>query len=364
MKNSSISFHGSDYDTITAQFHISTTSFLRFSDNINPLGLSSKLKQKLVQQIDCIHSYPDRSYHSLCAAIADYTHMPQEDIFIGSGSNELISLFLRTIQPKKALLLAPTYSEYEKELALLSCHCYSYFLDAKQNFVLDISHFLKQLTDDLDVVFLCNPNNPTASFLDIKQIEQIVATCSRKNIFILIDETYLEFLEQAPFQTAIPLTQTYANLIVLRGCSKFFAAPGLRLNYAILHNNACKEQMLVLQNPWSVNSFAADCADVMFSDQDYITQTRDFITNERARVMHCLAPLHALHVFPSVANFILVKWEQQTASFAAFFKHIIQSGCMIRNCSSFPSLEEGFFRFCLLTRTENDFLIEQFKKYL
>ena len=112
-------FHGSDLEKIEKIYGIKKEDIISFSANVNPLGISTKLKEGIKEHIDCITTYPDREYASLRKCIADYCGCEAESVIVGNGSTELISLFVKIENPKKALILGPTYSEYEREISLV-----------------------------------------------------------------------------------------------------------------------------------------------------------------------------------------------------------------------------------------------------
>ena len=123
-------FHGSDLEKIEQIYHIKKENITSFSANVNPLGISFKLRETLASHIDAITSYPDREYTSLRKAIGRYINANYENILVGNGSSELISILIQTKMPKNVLLLSPTYSEYEREVALCGgeCHYFHEFL--------------------------------------------------------------------------------------------------------------------------------------------------------------------------------------------------------------------------------------------
>ena len=111
-------FHGSDLEKIEAVYGIKKEDITSFSANVNPLGVSPLLRSTLASHIDAITSYPDREYTSLRECIAAYTGTDASQVIVGNGSTELISLFIQIEHPKKAMILGPTYSEYEREISL------------------------------------------------------------------------------------------------------------------------------------------------------------------------------------------------------------------------------------------------------
>lgn len=117
-------FHGSDLEAIEKCYHIKKEDIISFSANVNPLGISYQLRSTLADNLDAITTYPDREYTALRTCIATYAGTQPENVIVGNGSTELISLFIQTKHPKKALVLGPTYSEYEREIALAAVqHC-------------------------------------------------------------------------------------------------------------------------------------------------------------------------------------------------------------------------------------------------
>ncbi|MCR5690920.1 MAG: aminotransferase class I/II-fold pyridoxal phosphate-dependent enzyme, partial [Eubacterium sp.] len=130
-------FHGSDLEKIESIYGIKKENIISFSANVNPLGVSYRLRQSLTDHIDAITSYPDREYTSLRKCIAEYAGTSLENIVVGNGSTELISLFIQITHPSKALIIGPTYSEYEREVAMGGGRSHYFSLTEKSNFCLD-----------------------------------------------------------------------------------------------------------------------------------------------------------------------------------------------------------------------------------
>ena len=357
-------FHGSDLEQIERLYNIKKSEIVSFSANVNPLGISYQLRQTLAEQLDAITHYPDRDYKALRDCIATYVNTKTENVIVGNGSTELISLFIRAKQPKKALILGPTYSEYEREVSLGGGVTKYYQLNSEDDFALDIKDFCKALKDEVDLLVLCNPNNPTSIALSTKALRIILDTCKQHNIFVMIDETYVEFTENVADITAIPLTNDYHNLIILRGTSKFFASPGLRLGYAITGNADLANAIDALKNPWSINSLAEIAGRLMLTDHEYIDKTRQLISSERTRLVNELSTWDNIRVYPPQANFVLMQILKKDVTAEAVFEHCIRKGLMIRNCSSFPFLDNSYVRFCIMNPEQNDRLLEAFREIL
>lgn len=350
-------FHGSDLEKIEAIYGIKKEDITSFSANVNPLGVSPLLKESLASHIDAITTYPDREYTSLRNCIADYVGTDSDNILVGNGSTELISIFIQLEHPKKAMIIGPTYSEYEREISLGGGTCLYYPLKEEQDFTLDVAHFTSQFNESIDLLVICNPNNPTSTAITRSQMRKILDACKQHDIFVMVDETYVEFAPDYEAITAVPLTAYYNNIIILRGTSKFFAAPGLRLGYAITGNHDLIKSINTRKNPWTINSLAVIAGEIMFSDTAYMEQTRQLISSERNRICEILKKDNRFKLYEPTANFILVKILDETLTSGILFERTIKEGMMIRDCSTFPFLDNKFFRFCVMSPEMNDKLL-------
>lgn len=358
MEQTNEHFHGSDLEKIEKTYGIRKENIISFSANVNPLGISYKLRKELPDYIDAVSSYPDREYTALRNAIGAYIHTEPQNIIVGNGSTELISLVLKQKHPGKALIIGPTYSEYEHEIHL-GGGCSEYFcLKESDDFILQEEALFDALTDDTNLLVICNPNNPTSSQITKKTMQNILDVCKAKNIFVMVDETYIEFSESSEKVTAIPLTRHYDNIIILRGISKFFAAPGLRLGYAVCGNRQLINEMNSLKNPWTINSLAAIAGEIMFTDSKYIEDTIRLISTERERICKLLTDCPAVKYYPPHANFILLRILKEGVTSENLFDAAIRKGLMIRDCSDFPSLDNKYIRFCFMNREDNDALLD------
>ena len=357
-------FHGSDLEKIEEYYHIPKEEIVSFGANVNPLGLSPAVKEKLAANLDIISTYPDRNYKSLKNAIGAYSDVSPEYIVVGNGSTELISLLISQRRPARALLLGPTYSEYARELSLVGGSMSYYNLKEESHFKLDIEDFLAAITNDTELVIICNPNNPTSSALTCKELEEIIYECEKRDIFVMIDETYVEFAPSMASITAVPLAERYDNFMVIRGVSKFFAAPGLRFGYGVTSNKEFLASLLEHQNPWSLNSIGAYAGELMLSDKEYIQRTRDLICTERDRMIYSLSQMKGVKVYDAYANFILIKIFKEGLTSFDVFEACIREKMMVRDCASFESLDGEYVRFCIMNPEDNKKLMEVLRKTL
>ena len=351
-------FHGSDLEKIESIYGIKKEDIISFSANVNPLGVSPLLRSTLSAQIDAITSYPDREYTSLRKCIAEYCHTDYENIIVGNGSTELISLFIQIEHPKKALVIGPTYSEYEREISLGGGTTLYYPLKEEDDFELNVEDFLSHLNESLDLLVICNPNNPTSSCITRKNMRRILDACKQYDIYVMVDETYVEFADNMAEIDSIPLTNYYNNIVILRGTSKFFAAPGLRLGYAITGNRDLIKAINTRKNPWTINSLAVVAGETMFKDTAYIEQTRQLIASERNRCYQALQASPDYKVYKPSGNFMLAKITNDEWTSEYLFDKAIRQGMMIRDCSTFPFLDNKYIRFCFMKPEDNTRLLK------
>lgn len=174
----------------------------------------------------------------------------------------------------------------------------------------------------------------------------------------MVDETYVEFADNMEALTAVPLTNYYNNIIILRGTSKFFAAPGLRLGYAVTGNNDLIKAINTRKNPWTINSLAVIAGELMFTDKEYMNETRSLITSERNRIYDIFKEHPDFKVYKPSGNFMLVRLLRKDITSSDMFDAAIRQGMMIRDCSTFPFLDNKYIRFCFMAPEMNNRLID------
>ena len=359
--NTKPQFHGSDLEKIEKYYNIPKESIVKFAANVNPLGISENVKNLLKDNLDIISSYPDREYTDLRNSISEYLDVNSENILVGNGSTEFISLLIQQRLPKKALVIGPTYSEYSKELSLSNCIQEYYLLKEKDDFEINVPDLICTLDNGYDMLIICNPNNPTSSAILNGNMRIILEECRKRNIFVMIDETYVEFAPDGCSISSVQLTKEYDNLIVLRGVSKFFASPGLRFGYAITGNDSFRKTVKEHQIPWALNSVAAFAGEHFFKDSEFINNTKSLINIERTRIFNVLSNIDGFKTYPAFANFFLVKITRENITSSDVFEACIKKGLMIRDCSSFNLPGGEYFRFCIMNQDDNNQLLEVLK---
>lgn len=350
--------HGANLFDLSNELGLNKTDIKDFSSNINPFGASKKAKDAILNNIDMVSIYPDPKYTDLKESISQYCHCKKENIIVGSGATELISSFINVINPKKALLLSPSYSEYESELEKINCEITKFFSKEEDNFKIDVNKLIDSINSSkFDLVIICNPNNPTGFAFSKDEISLLLKNTS--SIF-MVDETYVEFTEPEIYSST-PLVDIFNNLFVIRGTSKFFSTPGIRLGYGLISNKEIKKSMVEKLDLWNINIFATTMGEIMFKDKEYILSNTSKLKEERDYLFRELSSIKDLKVYESYSNFILCKITSKKFTATELYNKLLEKGLIIRNCSSFEGLNEYFFRICVLKPEDNKLLIENFK---
>ena len=347
--------HGANLYDLSKSLGVDKKSFLDFSSNINPLGASSLAKEYIINNIDSISIYPDPSYSNLKSSISQYCKCNLENIILGNGATELISSFIKYLNPKKSLLLSPVYSEFEKELNKINSSITKYFHVKNNNFQIDVDDLIDSINSNFyDLVVICNPNNPTGFAFSKSQIEKIL---SSTNTFLMIDETYIEFTDLDTYSSS-SLVNSYDNLFVIRGTSKFFSTPGIRLGYGLISNKSILNNMAQSMDLWNINIVATLMGEIMFLDKDFINNSYDYISKEREFLLSKLNTFDDFNIYNSSGNFILceIKSKRFTADDLRMF--LLNKNIIIRDCSSFEGLDKYFFRICILSNSSNKYLLD------
>lgn len=347
--------HGANLYDLSSQYGFSKEDIMDFSSNINPFGSSKLAKEYIVNNIDKVSVYPDPEYLELKTSISNYCNCSIDNILLGSGATELISSFIKTINPKKALILSPAYSEYEKELSKIKCNITKYFSKKEYNFTINIDNLIEIINkNNYELIIICNPNNPTGFTFSKNEIEKIL---NNTNSFVMVDETYIEFTNTSIYSST-SLVDKYDNLFVIRGTSKFFSTPGIRLGYGLISNYKVMYEMNSNLDLWNINIFASMMGEVMFNDNKFIENTYSLMIKERDYLVNELSKFTDLKIYNSQGNFILCEIKSKSITAKEVREKLIPKRIIIRDCVSFDGLDEYFFRVCILKPEENKLLID------
>ncbi|MGL5260477.1 MAG: pyridoxal phosphate-dependent aminotransferase [Lachnospiraceae bacterium] len=325
---------------------------LDFSANINPLGMPPNVKKALVKNIKAYEIYPDYKNMELKEAICQYHKIPVEHIACANGAANLIYRIVYALRPKNAILVAPTFSEYEKALKEVSCSCHHYLLGEEFAITTDI---LNKIDQRYDMMFLCNPNNPTGIPCEKELVLEIAKKCKEKKIILIVDECFVNFLlEEEKYSIVNDLLQL-EHVVIVKAFTKMYAMAGIRLGYALCGNTLlCKKFEKVLE-PWSVSTVASKCGIAAMKEKKFVEKTKTYIEKERILLIESLKKL-GFFVYPSKANYIFFRGKKNLVS------DLMEYEILIRSCNNYIGLDDTFYRIAVRKREENKKLIDALKK--
>ena len=328
-----------------------------YNSNLNPMGVPETIMKAMEEHKDCIIKYPIEYYGALKDSISKYVSCPQEHIILGNGSSDLIRLFTAIISPKKALVAVPSASEYANVLNSYACEIVEYTLDEAKDYVLDVKALASSLDSSLDMIILGNPNNPTSQIIQRDDMEFLAEVCKQLDIFLLVDEMYIEFVNDYKDITCVSLTEEYDNLAIMRGVSKVFAVPGLRFSYAIMNNLMYMQIINLTSTPNSLSTLTTILCTELFKDTEYIEASRSQIHTERNLIYSAMFSNKNMKLYKPYANFMLVKILTDKVTAKDVAEHCKERGIVIRNCEDIHGLDNKYFRFCFMKPKQNDLLV-------
>jgi len=351
--------HGGNLERAMEKYGISSEKIIDFSANINPLGFSSKAGEAIIKNLDRLSHYPDPECKEAKKEISGYFRIDYENIILGNGSTELIYLIVQALKPKKVLIPVPTFCEYERALNNNNVSINFYRLKEKQEFLLSMEEIIPQLAG-IDLVFLCNPNNPTGTFLPKKEMLTLIKEVQKRKTFLALDEAFIDLYEE---ESLIKEVKNYDHLIILRSLTKFYGLPGLRIGFGVGSSKLIKE-IEIQKISWSVNCLAQIAVREILRDEKFISKSKSFLLEEKEFFYQELSNIEGLKVHKPSANFIFIKLLGDISS-KMFQNKLAKKGMLIRDCSNFRGLGEGkFIRLAVRTRKENIKLLKELKLIL
>ncbi len=334
-----------------------------FSANINPLGLSPRVKKAILKNIGTLIHYPDPELKDFKNIISAFHNINQSNILVGNGSIELIHLIPRALKARNVLIVGPTFSEYEFAARSSGARPLFVLASEQDDFKIDTRR-IKKFIPRADLIFLCNPNNPTGYLIPKSDILNLFDLCKGYNAVLATDEAFMDFVQNDEKITLVTDAVKHNRLLVIRSLTKFFALAGLRLGY-LVGQRSIIEHIFKFQYPWNVNSLAQVAAKEVFKDRDYIKLSKSFILKERSFLFENLRKIKGLKVYPSSANFIFCKLEScKLKDSVGLKKKLLKDSIVIRSCPNFRGLDNRFFRIAVRTRSENKRLIFCLKEAL
>lgn len=338
--------HGGDWASFESEYGAPP---LDFSSNVSPLGLPEGVRCAAADALRNAERYPDPLCRELRRAIAGAEGVNADWCLCGGGSADLIYRAVLAVRPRRAVVTAPAFAEYAAALELAGCDTVYVSLKKETGFALD-EGFLNAIAPDTDMVFLCQPNNPTGRTVSRSLLTAVLDRCREAHALLVIDECFCDFLDDPGAYTMKGLLGEYENLLILKAFTKLYAMAGLRLGYCLCACAPLLKAMQAAGQPWAVSGPAQAAGAAALKETEYVRAVRALVSQERPWLREELARL-GFRVIPGEANFLLFFSDRPLT------EALRQRGILLRDCKNYRGLESGWYRAAVRTHVENFRLI-------
>ena len=322
---------------------------LDFSVNVNPLGMPDKVKAAVIEAAEHLDAYPDSYCGALRRRLAEVLHTDMDWILCGNGAAELIYQLVMAFQPKKVLLPVPSFADYEAALSAVGCSPSYYPLRREEGFIIT-ERILSFISEQTDMLMLCNPNNPTGKLIERDLLERILERCRETGTLLFVDECFGELTdEETP--SLLNVLRPGDRVFLLRAFTKIYSMAGLRLGYAICPEQEMVDRICLQSQPWNVSSLAQAAGVAALDCEGWGERTRALIREEKRYLVQELEKM-GISVLHSDVNFLLL------SGVPGLYEKLLRKGILIRNCDNYHGLGEGDCRIAVRTHEENEALIK------
>ncbi len=335
---------------------VDTSNVICLATNENSYALPQEIQEKLYEEINFTNRYPKIDNEKLKQLLADRYNVKSENIVIGAGSDELLTLTaLKYVDNGENTIMSdPSFFRYKDITELAGGNCK---LVKGTNFCHDLEAIKESIDDKTKIVFICNPNNPTGTYISSEEIESFVKSVP-ENIIVVVDEAYFDFVYPKTNQSSVKLIDNYPNVLVFRTFSKYFGLAGLRIGYAIGNENVI-EGINRLRSPYNVSSLAQTAAIEVLKNNGFFDNTYyEEINRERQFYYDAFKEIDIEYI-PSQANFIFAKFGDICEEWCEQLKHL---NIIIRPCRMFGYPE--YVRISIGNHAENMMLVQALNKII
>lgn len=329
-----------------------------FSVNVNPLGIPQPVKQALTAAVLQTGAYPEYENLLLRETIARDMGLHMENVLCGNGASELFAAVVHALKPKKAVIPVPSFYGYEWACGMEHADVHYVRLQESEGFAVTES-LRDSLTAETDMLFLSNPANPVGNCISEDLLYELFVHCRTCGITVLLDECFIEFTGQ---NSAVKWLNEFPNLVVVRAFTKIYAVPGIRLGYLLAQEDICRK--IARQLPeWNISVLAQAVGLAVYGGQwekeEYIRQTARLVREEKAYLERELKKVFGdrITLFPSDANFLLMKTK------LPLYEILLEQGFLIRDCSNYRGLGNGYYRIAVKGHGENIRLVKVLENF-
>lgn len=330
---------------------------LDFSENVNPAGPPQAVRAMWPNLLAEIGAYPDPAGEPFISAVADFHNVSKSQLFVGNGAAELLALIAERYRGKRAIVVHPTFSEYESTLHAKNVEVIRVVASEKDGFKLPLSE-IKQAMVSGAVLYLCTPNNPTGMMPERWELTDLIRYGADVGCDLVLDEAFIDFVdEKLSFISAI---KENPHVIIVRSMTKMYAIPGIRLGYVVA-NETVIEGIKGLAPHWNVNGMAARIGAVCLPEESFRQQAIQHSNRQREQLTAFLKS-HNCMVTDSVTNFLTFKVGQGRDA-NKLYLDLVERGIVLRHSENFRGMDGRWFRIGMKNEADMAVLTEELERW-
>jgi threonine-phosphate decarboxylase len=348
--------HGGNIYETASQLGCTPEEILDYSASINPLGPPPGLAKLFGHSYQLLQHYPDIHNGTLLAAIARYHGVSRDQVVVGNGSTELIYWLPKVLGIRKALIVIPTFSEYQKAFELQDVHLVKLVGFPEESFQPEVEK-LDELVEQFEpeAILFTHPGSPSGALLPDSVREWLVQKSRSRELFCIVDEVFIDFCEEESHKRFLGDSE---HLVIIRSMTKFYGLPGLRIGY-LMTSKPLAARLRHFLPPWSVNTYAQVAVPHCLKQRKYREMTLELIARERGRLLESLQSLETCRVFPGRANYLLMRLGESLPPAGRLRRDLLASDrILIRDCHSFEGLDDHYVRFAIRLPEQNQRLLD------
>ena len=342
--------HGGNVMEVARELGVAPNEILDFSSNLNPFGPPPSVEELLTalggrSELWSVH--PPVFPWDLRKALARHLGLGEDWVLPVPGSAWAIYEVVKVFRPKEVALPQPSFADYARAARAVSAELEELILLEERAFSLCLGEMAWKVDDETDLLFLCNPNNPTGYYMPEDELEALVRWCRDKDCLVVVDEAFLPFTER---KGMVPAVTQYPNLLVLGSFTKIYRLPGIRLGYVVAPPSLI-EKLLAGMPPWSFGPLVQEVGLACLKEKDFVEESRAYCRKDMAFLFEGLRKL-GLRVFPSTVHYFLFKAPPDLGD------KLLERRILVRDCSTIPGLGPGFYRVAPRRREESERLLD------
>lgn len=313
------------------------THVYKLASNESPLPPSPKVRQAILDALEEINRYPDGACFEMRRAVSSYYGVPADWLMFGNGSDEIVDILVQIYcDPSRDTILTSQAAFSAYQISAQSVRVKSQVTPLTSDLRFDLKAMAERIQTDESIrfVFLPNPNNPTGTYFTAREFDAFMQVASKKNLFVVLDEAYVEFVRANDYPNGRDYQKRYPNILLLRTMSKVFGLAALRVGVLIAPPDVC-DMFNRVRKPFNINSLAQAAVVAALQDKDHLEQIKR-LTWEGLDYYYRELEKMGLRFWPSQGNFVLLDTGRDAAE---VFQALLREGVILR-----PVRPYGFTR--------------------